>query len=82
PFLFHQQSWWLSLAQATQRKEAAAQKSAQLPLLWRDNLNARRVRFAHLQRKDHFIFASGENLRIFPACFFTGGRYQKWHFFR
>ena len=45
-------------------------------------LNARRVRFAHLQRKDYFIFASVENLRIFPACFFTGGRYQKWHFFR
>ena len=36
-------------------------------------MNARRVRFAHIQRKDYFYFAILENLRIFQNCLFTGG---------
>ncbi len=35
--------------------------------------NARRVRFAHKQRKNDFLFAILENLRIFQNCLFTGG---------
>ena len=35
--------------------------------------NARRVRFAHKQRKNDFNFAILENLRIFQNCLFTGG---------
>ena len=35
--------------------------------------NARRVRFAHKQRKNYFKFAMPENLRIFRNCLFTGG---------
>jgi len=30
--------------------------AAELPLVERDDLNARRIRFAHLQRKDSFLF--------------------------
>ena len=35
--------------------------------------NARRVRFAHIQRKNDLYFAILENLRIFQNCLFTGG---------
>ena len=39
--------------------------------------NARRVRFAHKQRKNDFLFAILENLRIFQNCLFTGGVVEK-----